>query len=622
MSDQPEKLDLTSASIPDAQRAKLRELFPEVFTEGGKIDFERLKRTLGETVDAGKERFGLTWPGKADCFKTIQQPSTATLRPARDESVSFDTTQNLIIEGDNLEVLKLLQKSYLGKVKMIYIDPPYNTGNDFIYPDNYSETLETYLTYTGQVDSAGRKYAVNTETDGRFHSKWLNMMYPRLFLARNLLREDGVIFISIDDGEIDNLRKLCNEIFGEEHFVEQIIWKKRSTPPNDKIIGANHDYILVFAKNLEMVGLNLRERTQEQLERYQNPDQHPKGEWTAGDLMANVKGGRYVASLYFPIRNPNTGEEHYPSSNGNWRFNQDKIAGLLATNEIYFGEDGKGRPKLKRFLRDVKDGVTYPTIWDFAPLNTEGSSEMASLLGSMTAFENPKPSGLLIELIKLGSTKDGLVLDFFAGSGTTAHAILTQNKNDGGTRRFIMIQLPEPTGNPDSKTIAEITKERVRRVITKLSAEDAGSLILEGGTKPDFGFKVFKLQTSNFKAWNSNVAKEPAALAQQLEMHVQHLVDGRTPEDLLFEILLKSGFALDTPVEALTIAGKTVYAVEQGAMLVCLDNELTPAVVQAMADRQPVRVICLDAGFAGNDQLKTNAVQQMRARGVTKFQTV
>ena len=311
---EPEKLDLASASITDEQRARLKSIFPEIITEGGKVDFERLRLTLGDaTVDTGKERYGLNWPGKADCFKTIQRPSMATLIPARDESVNFDTTENLIIEGDNLEVLKLLQKSYLGQVKMIYIDPPYNTGNDFIYPDNFSESLETYLRYTGQVDAEGRKFSTNTETDGRFHSKWLNMMYPRLFLARNLLREDGVIFISIDDHEVDNLRKLCNEVFGEENFVEQIIWKKRSTPPNDKVIGANHDYILAFAKNLETAGLNLRERTQEQLERYQNPDNHPKGEWTAGDLMANVKGGRYVASLYFPIKNPNTSEEHYPS---------------------------------------------------------------------------------------------------------------------------------------------------------------------------------------------------------------------------------------------------------------------------------------------------------------------
>lgn len=623
MSDQPEKLDLRSHDIAADKQAALRAAFPEAFTEGGKIDFERLKLALGEVIDSGKERYGMNWPGKAECFKTIQQPSMATLVPAKEESVEWDTTENLIIEGDNLEVLKLLQKSYLGKVKMIYIDPPYNTGNDFIYPDNYSESLDTYLRYTGQVDSEGRKYSTNTEADGRFHSKWLNMMYPRLYLARNLLREDGVIFISIDDAEVDNLRKLCNEVFGEENFVEQIIWRKRSTPPNDKVIGANHDYILIFAKNAESAGLNLRERTQQQVDRYKNPDNHPKGPWTAGDLMANVKGGRYVASLYFPITNPNTGEEHYPSSNGNWRFNQERIEQLLANNEIYFGEDGKGRPKLKRFLCEVKEGVTYPTIWDFVPLNTEGSSEMASLLGNMTAFENPKPSGLLVELVKLGASRDCIVVDFFAGSGTTGHAVVDLNKQDGGNRKFILVQLPEPTERKDFSTIAAITKERVRRVIKKLNEEDSGKLDLENdGQKPDRGFKVFKLQSSNFKTWNADVAKEPEAVAEQLEMHVHHIVEGRSQDDLLYEILLKSGFPLTTTVEPLTLAGQTVFSVADGMMLICLEKTLTPEVIKEMAVRKPERVVCLDEGFAGNDQLKTNAVQTMKTKGVTSFRTV
>lgn len=619
---QPEKFDLASASITDEQQAKLKALFPEIFTEGGKLDFERLKLTLGGMVDTGKERYGMNWPGKAECFKTIQRPTMATLVPARNESVNFDTTENVIIEGDNLETLKLLQKAYLGKVKMIYIDPPYNTGNDFIYPDDFSESLDTYLRYTGQVDAEGRKFSTNTEADGRFHSKWMCMMYPRLFLARNLLRDDGVIFISIDDAEVDNLRKLCNEIFGEENFIEQIIWKKRSTPPNDKMIGANHDYILIFAKNIETVGLNLRERSQEQLDRYKNPDNHPKGEWTAGDLMANVKGGRYVASLYFPIKNPTTGEEHYPSSNGNWRFSKDRIAELMANNEIYFGEDGKGRPKLKRFLSDVKNGITYPTIWDFAPLNTEGSAEMASLLGNMTVFENPKPSGLIVELVKLGSSSDGIILDFFAGSGTTGHAVFAQNQEDGGTRKFILVQLPEPTSRDEFKTIADITKERVRRVIKKLNEKDKDQLALGQNGTLDKGFKVFKLQSSNFKPWKAEQAKEADELAKQLTLHVDHIVAGRTQEDILFELLLKSGFPLDTKVDKISLAGKTVFSLAEGAMLICLEKELTPEVIKAMAEKKPQRVVCLDEGFAGNDQLKTNAVQTMKAKGVTTFRTV
>lgn len=294
----------------------------------------------------------------------------------------------------------------------------------------------------------------------------------------------------------------------------------------------------------------------------------------------------------------------------------------MANNEIYFGEDGKGRPKLKRFLRDVKDGVTYPTIWDFAPLNTEGSSEMDSLLGSMTAFENPKPSGLIIEFVKLGSTKDGLVLDFFAGSGTTAHAVLAQNTDDGGRRRFIIVQLPEPTGKPDFKTIAEITKERVRRVIKKLNAEDSGQLSLDNKLKPDRGFKVLKLQGSNFKAWNADAPKDADQLGKQLEMHVQHIETGRTQEDILFEILLKSGFPLSTRIETLKLAGQTVFSIAEGAMLVCLEKELSDAVIKEMAARKPERIVCLDAGFAGNDQLKTNAAQTFKTKGVTSFRTV
>ena len=485
------KLDLKSVDVVEEKREQLKALFPEAFTEGQKIDFERLKLTLGEMVDPGKERYGMNWPGKADCFKIIQQPSIAALTPVRDESVDFDTTENLFIEGDNLEVLKLLQKSYFGKIKMIEIDPPYNTGNDFIYPDDYNESLDTYLRYTGQIDNEGRKYSTNTEADGRFHSKWMNMMYPRLFLARNLLREDGVIFIHIDDHELSNLKKLCDEIFGEGNFVEQIIWKKRSTPPNDQIIGAIHDYVLIYCKSQESVKLNLKKRTDKQIERYQNPDNHPKGPWAPGDLMANVKGGRYVKSLFFPIVNPLTGEEHYPSSNGNWRFNQEKVKELIKNNEIYFGDDGKSRPKLKRFLRDVKEGITYSTIWDFVPLNQAGSGEMKELLGNMNIFDNPKPSGLISEIVKLGASKDErhIIIDFFAGSASTAHAVLELNK-DGGNRKFIMVQLPEPTDENSEahkagfKTIAAIGKERIRRVIKKIKGEQEKKKDMFSGEKP------------------------------------------------------------------------------------------------------------------------------------------
>ena len=625
MTDQPEKFDLSSHSITKDKMKELLNIFPEIRIEGGVIDFERLKLTLGEVVEVGKERYGINWPGKTDCFKTLQQPSLGTLRPYPKESINFDTTENLIIEGDNLEVLKLMQKSYLGQVKMIYIDPPYNTGNDFIYPDNYTESLQTYLEYTHQVDEAGKKFGTNMETDGRFHSKWVNMMYPRLYLARNLLREDGVIFISIDDGEVDNLKKICNEVFGEENFIESIIWKKRSTPPNDKVLGANHDYILVFAKNQDSVKLWLRKRSEEQVGRYKNPDNHPKGAWTPGDLMANVKGGRFVASLYFAIKNPKTGEEHYPGDGGNWRFNRGKIEQLLANNEIYFGEDGKGRPKLKRFLADVKEGITWPTIWDFAPLNTQGSEEMTDIFGNMTIFENPKPSGLLVDLCRLGSGPGDIILDFFAGSGSIAHAVLELNKAATSSRRFILIQLPEPCDLESTaykagfKSIADICKERVRRVIKKFNEADESKA--SPTQKQDRGFRVFKLAESNFKPWNAQGMQDTQALEKQLEMHIKHIREDRSVEDILYEILLKSGFPLTTPVEKLTLGGKKVHSIGDGELYICLDRELTLDAIRAMAEKKPERVVCLDEGFTDNDQLKANATQIFKNKGVTSFKT-
>lgn len=630
------KVDLKSRSITEEQREKLRQLFPEIFTEE-KIDWDRLQQTLGTHLENGKERFGLTWRGKAECFRIIQEPSIGTLLPAPGESVDWDTTENLFIEGDNLETLKLLQKSYYGKVKMIYIDPPYNTGKEFIYPDKYAESLDTYLAYTGQVDAEGKKFSTNTETGGRYHSNWLNMMFPRLFLARNLLRDDGVIFVSIDDHEVHNLREMMNEIFGEENFIESIIWKKRSTPPNDQIIGAAHEYVLIYSKDIQHLSLNLRQRTGDQLERYQNPDNHPKGVWAPGDLMANVKGGRYVKSLYFPIINPNTGEEHYPSSKGNWRFNKEKIEELIRNGEIYFGDNGKGRPKLKRFLSDVKRGITYTTLWDFVPLNTQGSNEMAELLGNMTIFNNPKPSGLVLEMLKLGSSQDSIILDFFAGSCTTAHSILELNKEDGGSRKFITVQLPEPTGEDSEafkagyKTIADIGKERIRRVIKKIKDEQKEAAkqkkIVKDGTTTvadapqDLGFRVFKLGKSNFKVWDGRVPAN-GKVEKKLADFIDHVRMDSTEEDILYELLLKSGFELTTPVAKKKIAGKTVYAVADGALLICLEKDLTKDLIVKMAEAKPARAICLDAGFAGNDQLRTNALEIMRSHGVEDFRTV
>ena len=486
-----DKLRMESPDLTAQNIDRIAALFPNCVTEasdghGGikrAVNFELLKQMLSPDVVDGDEAYEFTWVGKKAAIVEANKPIRKTLRPCMAESKDWDTTENLYIEGDNLEVLKLLQESYLGKVKMIYIDPPYNTGNDFIYADDFMRSQEEENQQMGMYDEDKNRLFKNTDTNGRFHSDWCSMIYSRLMLARNLLTEDGVIFISIDDNEQENLKKCCGEVFGEQNFIVQIIWKKRSTPPNDQVIGAAHEYIFCYAKNTRMVKLNLRARTSEQLARYKNPDNHPKGAWVAGDLSANVKGGRYVASLNYPIQNPNTGELHYPPNNGNWRYSRDTVQKLLANNEIYFGEDGKGRPKVKRFLNEIKSGITYTSLWDFVPLNTQGSMEMSSLLGNITIFDNPKPLGLLIELLKLGSTKDGIILDFFSGSATTAHAVMQLNAEDGGHRKFIMVQLPEKCDEASEaykagyKNICEIGKERIRRAGDRIVSAGGGASV-------------------------------------------------------------------------------------------------------------------------------------------------
>lgn len=631
------KQELTSMDIKQAQLQKLKELFPEVFTEGLKVDWDKLRLTLGsDTVDTGKERYGMNWPGKADCFKTIQQPSIATLVPAREESIDFDTTQNLFIEGDNLEVLKLLQKSYLGKIKMIYIDPPYNTGNEFIYPDNYSETLDTYLEYTGQIDGEGRKFATNTETDGRFHSKWMNMMYPRLFLAKNLLKEDGVIFISIDDHEVHNLRTLCNEIFGEENFVANIVWQKKYGPANDaKYFSNTHEHILIFAKSIEKYKPNLFERSEDQLKAFQNPDNDYRGVWRASDLSARTAS----TSTYYPIVSP-SGKEFFPPASRSWIINKLKFEELLKDNRIWFGIDGEGRPMQKKFLTEIKEGITPQTWWDrtFAGDNKIARYEMKDIFPE-NVFDTPKPIVLIKRILQLSTSKSDVIVDFFAGSATTAHAVMALNKEDSGKRKFICVQIPEPTDEKSEaykagyKTIAEISKERIRRSAAKIKKEIAEKTNKEAGTifgaskeneDIDLGFKVYKLAQSNFKVWDATLEKEPEAIQQKLFEHINHISPAAQQEAILYELLLKSGFELTTPIETVSLAGKTVFSIADGQLLICLEKELTHDCIKAMAEKQPSRVICLDEAFTGAnaDALKTNAVQIMKSKGVINFRTV
>ncbi|WFN33467.1 site-specific DNA-methyltransferase [Methanogenium sp. S4BF] len=613
----PEYLKMETTNTTEDHIEKIASLFPNVITEieddegilRKGIDFDLLRQELsGGYVEGREERYDFTWVGKRKAIVEANRPIKKTLRPCMEESKNWEDTQNIFIEGDNLDAMKLLQESYLNSVKMIYIDPPYNTGNDFIYNDRFVMDADEYDEETGAVDDAGNRMFKNNKERGRYHSDWCSMLYPRLKLAHTLLRDDGVIFLSIDEHEMPNLRHMMNEIFGEDNYIESIIWKKRSTPPNDKIIGAAHEYILIYSKDIQKLSLNLRERTNEQIERYQNPDNHPKGPWVPGDLMANVKGGRYVKSLNFPIINPNTGEEHYPSSNGNWRFNKDKIDELIKNNEIYFGKDNKGRPKLKRFLSDVKKGITYTTIWDFVPFNTVGSKEMAELLGNLTVFNNPKPSGLIVELLKLGSLNNSLILDFFSGSCTTAHAVMQLNAEDGGsgTRKFIMVQLPEPCCDEGSEalkagfhTIAEIGKERIRRAGEKIKAEleEANRQKTLDGEQmkiPDIGFRVFKIDDTNMK--DVYYAAEDYT-QETIEGLVDNVRGDRTDTDLLYQVMINWGLPLDLRHEMETIDGYTVHIVDGNALVACFEANISEDVMRTIAEKKPLRAVFRDGSF-------------------------
>ena len=686
--DQPETFDLSTLDIAEKKRLELLRLFPEVRTEGGKLDFERLKLALGEAVDVGRERYGMNWPGKADCFRTIQQPSQATLRPCVEESVEFESTGNLIIEGDNLEVLKMLQKSYLGKVKMIYIDPPYNTGNDFIYPDNYSESLQTYLEYTGQVDAEGRKFGTNTDADGRFHSKWMNMIYPRLYLARNLLRDDGLILISIDDAEIENVRRVCSEIFGEENFVGCLVWEKGRK--NDaKLFSIGHEYLVIFAKSVlslkekktvwreekpgakeiweeylrlrNEIGPNDRAIEERLKEWYKNlGKKHPAKKWSRY-WRIDANGPWRDRDISWPggdgpkydVIHPTTEKPCKVPERG-WIYSSpDEMQRQIKLGLVVFRDDHTEPPFRKAHLRPVseeldefdgedeevsqEDELATQVRGSYFYKQSQVSVKYLRKLMGRKLFNNPKDHDEIAKLLKymVGTEQNRIIFDFFAGSGTTAEAVLQINQETNAHHRFILVQLPEPC-NPNEKTgktalnagfqtIADITKERVRRVIKKLNEADAASqpsLLENAAPKQDRGFRVFKLAESNFKPWNADVPHDAQNLQKQLFDHVNHIRPGRSQDDILYKLLLKSGFPLTTPVETLIMEGKTVFSVAGGALLICLERSLTMELIRAMAATTPERAVCLDEGFAGNDQLKANAVQIFKTKGIKKFQTV
>ena len=616
--DAPEKMELTSMNVAEEKRARLKQLFPEVFTED-RIDFEQLRRVLGDWVEPGKERYGLNWPGKAECMKIIQAPSIATLKPARDESVDFDHTENLFIEGDNLEVLKLLQKAYFGKIKMIYIDPPYNTGKEFIYPDKYQDNLDTYLAYTGQVDDEGKRFATNTDAGGRFHANWLNMMYPRLYLAKNLLREDGVIFISIDDNEIHNLRELCDQVFGEENFEGHIHWRRRHNQPNDptKMIGLVAEHILAYAKNksyLKEVGVGKIALTGT----FTNSDNDPRGPWASKPwkVGSDQSGSRYK------ITTP-TGTVH----DEEWMGDENNFKRLLADNRVIFPDKGNGAPRKKYYESEREEEGQCANNWwshDLFGHNQEGNKENEELFGIKNIFSNPKPTKLIRQLTAISNAKgNDIVMDFFAGSGTTGVSVLDYNRLNNEKCKYICVQLPETCYEKTDafksgyKNIADIGKERMRRVANAISEKTEGELDLGQSGALDLGFKVFKLSRSNFNIWDGD-AEKAEDLARQLELHVNHIDPASGPEDIFYELLLKAGFELTTRIEKRTMAGKDVYAVADGALLVCLDQAITPELIDALADADPLQVICLDEGFKGNDQLKTNAVQTFKARAASR----
>lgn len=629
------KAELKSMDIAVDKRRLLAQLFPEAVTESRTdagelvhaVDFEKLKAVLGqfsEILDNQKERYGMTWPGKNECLKIIQQPSIATLKPCREESVNFDETENLFIEGDNLEVLKLLQKAYYGKIKMIYIDPPYNTGKEFIYPDKFSENLETYLAYTGQADAEGRKFNTNTEAEGRFHSNWMSMIYPRLYLARNLLCEDGAIFISIDDHEFENLRRIGDEIFGEECHLGTFLWHRRQNADsrNESNVSPDHDFVVAYSRSssAKLQGRKI------DASKYKNPDNDPRGPWASIDL-SGLATKEQRPNLHYDITDPKTGNTYPPNPRRGWSKSKSVVEQMISEGRIIFPPKISGRPREKKFLADLQSMETGFSTWldsDAVGFTQEGTRAVSEIFGGKF-FDFPKPVNFIKSFCQQATESHSIILDFFSGSSTTAHAVIDLNKQDGGKRKFIMVQLPEPCSDQAEaykagyKTIADIGKERIRRVIKKFNEEDAGGNNLKGEKKPDLGFRVYKLGRSNFRVWDSEeAAKAPDSIAKQLELHEQHIDPHAGQEDILYELLLKAGFPPTTQVTKMQMAGKDVYSVADGSLLICLERNITKELIKAMADVEPLQVISLDEGFKGNDQLKSNAVQTFKARGQGK----
>lgn len=609
-----DKLKMHSPDLTQENIARIRDLFPGCVTEArdevtGKprlaVDFDQLRQELSDSIVEGpQERYRLDWPGKREAVLAANEPIAKTLRPVREQSIDFDASNNLLIEGDNLEVLKVLQDSLLGRVKLIYIDPPYNTGRDFIYDDDYSRGTGDYLNLSRQSDDEGRRLVANTEANGRFHSDWLSMLYPRLRLAKNLLADDGVVFVSIDDNEVDSLRKMGSEIFGDSNFVATIVWQKVYAPKNSaKWFSEDHDFIVVFAKNKDVWLPNPLPRTDEMEARYKNLDNDSRGPWKAENMTAR---NAYDAGVY-AITTPSGRVISGPPTGTYWRISKDKFLELDLDNRIWWGKDGTNSPAVKKFLSEVSSGRTPQTLWFY---NDVGHTQDAKkTLLKYVPFEHTenvlnsvKPVELLQRIVQLATKpeEDAIVLDFFSGSGPTAHAVLLQNRIDGGNRRFIGVQIAEPLPIPEPKmrTIFDMGRLRLTNVIEEFNAE--GDEVM--------GFRVLKLDTSNLK----EVYYRPDELKQGdlLDM-VDNVKEDRTPEDLLFQVLVDWGVDLTLPIRREKIQGKTVFFVDDNALVACFDKGVTEDLVKELAKPEPLRVVFRDNGFV-SDAVKINVEQIFR----------
>ena len=609
---------MQTADMADRNIEQIGALFPECLTEridsNGRveqaIDFDKLRQLLAHDVVEGPEqRYQFTWPDKRAAIRLANTPTSKTLRPCRAESVDFDTTQNLYIEGDNLDVLKLLRENYLGKVKMIYIDPPYNTGNDFVYNDDFAQGKTDFEQRSGLFDEEGNQtidpMQRNTEANGRFHTDWLNMIYPRLKVARDLLSDDGVIFISIDDNEDHNLRKVCDEVFGGNNFIAQVIWERAFSPVNlMKHFSPSHDYILCYAKNIDIAICNGIPRTAEADSRYINPDNDPRGVWSSSDISV----GPAVPENIYPITTP-SGRIVEPPAGRSWSLSKKAFLERLNDNRIWFGPDGNGVPRIKRFLSELrKQGMTPMTLWKKEDVghSQDATQKLQKLFDGHKFFDYPKPVELIKRTLSLYTNNDSLVLDFFSGSATTAHAVMQLNAEDGGNRKFIMVQLPEKT-DPKSEAykagypnICEIGKERIRRAGKKIKEENKDKEAID---RLDTGFRVLKLDSSNMADVYYTPAQTPIEQTLGFEAFEDNIKPDRTAEDLLFQVMPECNLPLSSRIEEREIHGKKVYAVDDNYLLACFDRDIDEQVITEIARMQPYYFVMRDASAATDNVL-------------------